>query len=112
MDGGAPVVATRTTCPYCGTGCGVDVQVRDGGIEVRGDVLHPANAGRLCVKGSALGDTLGPQGRLLYPSLHGQRVDWDRALDHVASNFQRIAREHGPDAVAWYIYGQFLTEDY
>ena len=112
MDGGAPVVATRTTCPYCGTGCGVDVQVRDGGIEVRGDVLHPANAGRLCVKGSALADTLGPQGRLLYPSLHGQRVDWDRALDHVASNFQRIAREHGPDAVAWYISGQLLTEDY
>lgn len=107
----APVVV-KTTCPYCGTGCGVDVKVSGTQVEVSGDALHPTNAGRLCVKGSALGDTVGPQGRLVHPSIAGERVSWDAALDHVALRFQNIVREHGPDAVAWYVSGQLLTEDY
>lgn len=117
MDGGSIGPVIKTTCPYCGTGCGVDVRVSpEGKVEVQGDALHPTNAGRLCVKGSALGDTVGPQGRLLYPSMRepgGEtRVSWDTALDHVANTFQRIVCEHGPDAVAWYVSGQLLTEDY
>jgi assimilatory nitrate reductase catalytic subunit len=114
MDGSAAVPATtiKTTCPYCGTGCGVDVRVNGAKVEVQGDALHPTNAGKLCVKGSALGDTVGPQGRLLYPSVNGERTSWDAALDHVASKFQSVVREHGPDAVAFYVSGQILTEDY
>src|SRR5690606_24240671 len=73
---------------------------------------HPANLGRLCVKGSALHETMGQQGRLLHPRLNGCRTDWNTALDVVASGFQKIIRKHGPDAVAFYLSGQLLTEDY
>lgn len=102
----------RTTCPYCGVGCGVQV-ARDGeGFKVIGDTQHPANLGRLCSKGAALADTLGLEDRLLSPRLHGQDVSWDTALDNVAQTFRRIIDTHGPDAVAFYVSGQLLTEDY
>src|SRR5688572_11354388 len=102
----------RTTCPYCGVGCGVLARRMNGAVEVVGDPLHPANFGRLCTKGTALGDTVGPGGRLLHPSIHGQRASWDAALDHVAQGFNRTILEHGPDSVAFYVSGQLLTEDY
>jgi assimilatory nitrate reductase catalytic subunit len=105
-------VAVRTTCPYCGVGCGVLAKPRDAGAEIAGDPDHPANAGRLCSKGAALGDTLGEHDRLLYPSVGKRRVSWDAALSQVAAGFARVIREHGPDAVAFYISGQLLTEDY
>lgn len=106
--------ATRTTCPYCGVGCGV-LASPDG--KIAGDPTHPANFGRLCSKGSALGETLGLDGRLLYPMRRQQdgrlsRIAWDTALDEAASGFRRIIEQHGPDAVAVYLSGQLLTEDY
>ena len=104
---------TRTTCPYCGVGCGV-VATPDGhgGAAIHGDAAHPANAGRLCSKGTALGETLGNHGRLLYPEIGGQRATWDAALDAVADGFRRAVDQHGPDSVALYVSGQLLTEDY
>jgi assimilatory nitrate reductase catalytic subunit len=103
----------RTTCPYCGVGCGVVATARkDGSVDIAGDALHPANLGRLCVKGTTLGETLRPDGRLLYPQVRGERASWDAALDHVADGFRKIIDEHGPDAVALYVSGQLLTEDY
>ncbi|TCG00453.1 nitrate reductase [Paraburkholderia strydomiana] len=109
----------RTTCPYCGVGCGVRVSARpDGGHDMAGDELHPANFGRLCVKGSALGETIGLDGRLLHPKMREpgsgvlRDVSWDDALDAVAGGFRKIVDEHGPDAVALYVSGQLLTEDY
>lgn len=102
----------RTTCPYCGVGCGVLAKRTPSGIEVSGDPEHPANFGRLCSKGSALADTLSLDGRLLHPSIRGEQVSWDRALDHVSGEFSRIIKEHGPDSVALYVSGQILTEDY
>ena len=105
--------AIRTTCPYCGVGCGVLAErAADGSVTVRGDPAHPANFGRLCTKGTALADTLGLETRLLHPEINGERVAWPAALDHVAHGFQRIRREHGPEAVAFYVSGQLLTEDY
>lgn len=103
----------KTTCPYCGVGCGV-LADRDsaGTVTVRGDPHHPANFGRLCGKGSALAETIGLEGRLLSPMVNGQEASWDTALDHVAEGFGRIIREHGADAVAFYVSGQILTEDY
>ena len=72
----------RTTCPYCGVGCGVLATARDDGTAaIEGDPAHPANFGRLCSKGMALGETLSLDDRLLYPLVHGERVSWDRALD-------------------------------
>ena len=104
---------TRTTCPYCGVGCGVLARPReDGSAEIKGDPEHPANFGRLCSKGSALGETLSLDDRLLHPIVDGQRTSWDEALNLVASRFSQTIAEHGPDSVALYVSGQILTEDY
>ncbi|MGB0723674.1 MAG: molybdopterin-dependent oxidoreductase [Gammaproteobacteria bacterium] len=103
----------KTTCPYCGVGCGLLVSAADdGGYKVAGDPDHPANLGRLCSKGAALGDTLDLDGRLLHPEIGTQRVNWDHAIAAVARGFGNIIRDHGPDAVAFYVSGQLLTEDY
>ncbi|MGH8504703.1 MAG: molybdopterin-dependent oxidoreductase, partial [Stenotrophobium sp.] len=102
----------KTTCPYCGVGCGVLATPRRSGVEIGGDPRHPANFGKLCVKGAALGETVGLEGRLLHPLIRGARAGWDAALDAVAQGFRKIIDEHGPDAVAFYVSGQLLTEDY
>src|SRR6266436_6799091 len=110
--------ATRTTCPYCGVGCGVlATPDSGGGAAISGDPEHPANFGRLCSKGSALGETLGLGDRLLYPMVRCskgtmERVAWTDALDHVAHRFAHIVKRDGPNAVAFYLSGQMLTEDY
>ncbi len=101
--------AVRTTCPYCGVGCGVLVDAQGG---VSGDPDHPANLGRLCSKGSALGETLEQPGRLLYPEVDGKRASWEAALDAVAEGFRQALAEGGPDSTALYVSGQLLTEDY
>ncbi|MGV3633868.1 MAG: molybdopterin-dependent oxidoreductase [Pseudorhodoplanes sp.] len=111
-----PVV--RTTCPYCGVGCGVLASPDGrGGAMISGDPEHPANFGRLCSKGSALGETLALDTRLLHPILRQPngtytRTGWNTALDQVAGGFRRIVERDGPDAVAFYLSGQLLTEDY
>jgi assimilatory nitrate reductase catalytic subunit len=99
----------RTTCPYCGVGCGI-LASADG--TVTGDPEHPANRGRLCSKGAALGETLGSVGRLLTPEIRGRTADWTEALQLVTETFARTAAIHGRDAVAFYVSGQLLTEDY
>jgi assimilatory nitrate reductase catalytic subunit len=110
--------AVRTTCPYCGVGCGLLARPDGyGGASIAGDPDHPANFGRICSKGSALGETLGLGERLLHPMLRQgdgslARVPWPRALDAVADGFKRIIARDGPDAVAFYLSGQLLTEDY
>src|SRR5271163_1358862 len=110
--------ATRTTCPYCGVGCGVlATPDGSGGAAISGDPEHPANFGRLCSKGSALGETLGLEERLLYPMIRCskgvmERVAWSDALDHVAHRLAHIIARDGPGAVAFYLSGQMLTEDY
>jgi assimilatory nitrate reductase catalytic subunit len=116
VEDGFVVVEPRreiaTTCCYCGVGCGVLASVSNNEVtSVRGDPAHPANFGRLCTKGLSLHKADGSF-RGLYPEIDGQRAPWDTALDFIADKFKRIIRENGPDAVAFYISGQFLTEDY
>ena len=117
------VKETRSTCPYCGVGCGVIIQTQGEQITgVRGDPDHPANFGRLCTKGSTLHLTasveVARQTRLLHPMRREHRgekpyrLSWDSALDFAADTFAQIVHEHGPDAVGFYISGQLLTEDY
>ncbi|MCE3544519.1 molybdopterin-dependent oxidoreductase, partial [Escherichia coli] len=77
-----------------------------------GDPAHPANAGRLCSKGTHLGETVGLEGRLLHPMVGERRASWDKALDLVAGRFRDAIERHGPDSVAFYVSGQLLTEDY
>ena len=102
----------RSTCPYCGVGCGVLLSPAGEGLVVRGDPDHPANHGRLCSKGTALGETVGRAGRLTQPMIHGAPADWDTALDLIATRFRDTIAAHGPDSVAFYLSGQMLTEDY
>ena len=103
----------RTTCPYCGVGCGVIARrSADGSFEIKGDPDHPANFGRLCSKGSALAETISLEGRALEPTIAGKGAEWDDALDRVANGFSTAIAEHGPESVAFYVSGQLLTEDY
>ena len=119
----APPRETRSTCPYCGVGCGVIIQsVGDRITHVRGDPQHPANLGRLCTKGSTLHLTADPaiarQVRLLQPQVRAQRgarpqpLGWNAALELAADRLAATVRAHGPDALGFYISGQLLTEDY
>lgn len=114
---------TKSTCPYCGVGCGVIIE--SDGVQVtgvRGDPDHPANQGRLCTKGSTLhlsaSSVHAPQSRLLQPLRRLERkaapqpVSWDAALDDVSQRLAQIRAEHGPDALGFYLSGQLLTEDY
>ena len=111
-DGSGPT-PVRTTCPYCGVGCGVSALPGIGrGLAVTGDVAHPANFGRLCSKGTALGATAGLEGRLLRPEIGGRPATWEAAIKRVAQGFSRTIERHGPDSVAFYVSGQLLTEDY
>ena len=107
------VNAIRTTCAYCGVGCGINATVGSNGrVEVVGDPLHPANYGRLCAKGASLGESLVDDGRLLRPEIGGCEVTWDTAITRVASHFKAVIAEYGPEAVGFYVSGQLLTEDY
>lgn len=109
----------QTTCPYCGVGCGVDVQL-DASTQsdsplltsLQGTIEHPANFGRLCVKGQNLLETNVESGRLLAPEVDGKKCTWSAAINRVAGNFKQIIERHGPDSVAFYVSGQLLTEDY
>jgi assimilatory nitrate reductase catalytic subunit len=85
---------------------------RKNAVDVRGDPAHPANLGKLCVKGSALGETVGLEDRLLYPELRGERASWESAIATVAGELKRCIEQHGPESVALYVSGQLLTEDY
>jgi assimilatory nitrate reductase catalytic subunit len=114
-------VVTRTTCPYCGVGCGLVVSARAAlqpapidptALEVRADPDNPSNFGRICLKGATLADTLGLENRLLHPEIGARRASWDEALETVARGFAEAIATHGPDAVAFYVSGQLLTEDY
>ena len=108
-------LATRinTSCPYCGVGCGVSVEIDQAKpIKISGDKSHPANAGKLCSKGLALAETLRLTDRLLHPSIEGNPSDWETSTQLIANKLQQTISTYGPDAVAFYVSGQLLTEDY
>ena len=105
--------AIRTTCAYCGVGCGISATpTGPRSVTILGDEAHPANGGRLCSKGTHLGETVGLTGRLLHPMIGDKRASWGKALDLVAKRFRETIERYGPDSVAFYVSGQLLTEDY
>jgi len=117
------VTETRSTCPYCGVGCGVIIESEGAQITgVRGDPEHPANFGRLCTKGSTLhltaAATVTQHTRLLTPQRRPGRggplvpITWDTAMDEAADRFASVIASAGADAVGFYLSGQLLTEDY
>ena len=105
----AQTIITKTTCPYCGVGCGVNVEVQHKtqgvAVQVAGDTEHPANFGRLCIKGSNLADTLGLETRVLNPMLgrknHRSVTTWDVAIEKIADQFQACIDQYGPESVAF-----------
>lgn len=115
---GATTAWTRSTCPYCGVGCGVEVAVANGRIsKIRGDRSHPANFGKLCPKPTGLPEAMNSPNRLTHPMRRKEdggmeRVSWDAALDELAERLSETIEKHGPNAAAFYISGQLLTEDY
>ncbi|WJG11101.1 nitrate reductase [Aliiglaciecola sp. LCG003] len=112
----------ESTCPYCGVGCGVEIELGQTAIggtsdlveisAVRGMPSHPANYGKLCVKGSHLLETNGIDGRMLVPQVDGEDCSWEHATAKVASVISQSILQHGADSVAFYVSGQLLTEDY
>ena len=119
---GAPAdtsVTVRTQCPFCGVGCGLLADVRGGRLAgVRGDRLHPVNRGRTCRKPLELPAAVQAKDRATVPLVRARRdagftpASWDDALGGAARRLRAIVDEHGPDAVAFYVSGQLLTEDY
>lgn len=106
-------VTTKTTCPYCGVGCGVTASTHaNGSTTIAGDETHPANRGRLCLKGQTLAETLSLTDRLLYPVVDGETVEWSTALERISDKFRQCIDTHGPESIAFYVSGQLLTEDY
>ncbi|MFV8360513.1 molybdopterin-dependent oxidoreductase [Flavobacterium sp. LS1P3] len=110
----------KTTCSYCGVGCGIIVtNDSKNGVTVTGDKNHPVNKGMLCSKGMNLHYVVNDTSdRILYPEMRWskshpmERVSWDTALDRAAAVFTSIIKKHGPDSVGFYISGQCLTEEY
>ncbi|WP_281614733.1 nitrate reductase [Flammeovirga sp. SubArs3] len=110
----------KSTCSYCGVGCGIDVHKDSKGkLMVEGDPTYPVNKGKLCSKGMNLHYVVqDTSDRLLYPQMRWskqhdlQRVDWDTAFTRAAAVFKSIIKKHGPDAVGMYVSGQCLTEEY
>ncbi len=113
-------ITTQTTCPYCGVGCGVTAHVTPTPsgpkVKIEGDVNHPANYGKLCIKGSNLADTLGLETRVLEPIIgrkdQQEITSWDTATSIIAKKFQQCIDQYGRDSIAFYVSGQLLTEDY
>ena len=103
----------QSTCAYCGVGCGVDITLEQGKpVNLQGTPEHPANYGRLCVKGTNLLNTVDLTNRLLTPQVNHQDCDWSTAINHVSDGLKKVIKKYGSDAVAFYASGQLLTEDY
>ncbi len=121
---------TKTLCPYCGVGCGLEVSPpaqhgkpthRDSQgnpiWRVRGDKAHPSNQGMICVKGATIAESL-DKNRLHYPMVRDsltqefRRVSWDEAFDLITNRIQTVRLTTGPEAICMYGSGQFQTEDY
>lgn len=106
----------QSTCPYCGVGCGVQASQTAKGLSITGDASHPANLGKLCIKGSRLADTVGMAHRLIEPKVGrdeaAKTTTWDTATDLIAEKFADLIARYGRDSIAFYVSGQLLTEDY
>ncbi|MCP9890098.1 nitrate reductase [Cyanobium sp. Aljojuca 7D2] len=112
--------AARAQCPYCGVGCGLELKPPGEAEAIwtaRGDRHHPSSLGQVCVKGATVGETL-HHNRLTTP-LWRERLDqpfapisWDRAFALLVERIRTTLEQQGPQGLAIYGSGQFLSEDY
>ncbi|MFN9661884.1 MAG: molybdopterin-dependent oxidoreductase, partial [Cyanobacteriota bacterium] len=136
----SPCPAARAQCPYCGVGCGLELKpavpaspgTGDGSADpaappallppeplwiARGDRHHPSSLGQVCIKGATVGETL-HHNRLTTPLWRATTtepfapISWERAMELLVARIQATLASRGPEGLAIYGSGQFLTEDY
>ncbi len=105
-----------TTCPYCGAGCQLELQVFDNAIVGVGSRFDlPPNYGNLCIKGRFGLDFVGSEERLKKPLIRRdgklQEASWDEALSFVAERLSEILRKKGPDAIGFVASSKCTNED-
>ncbi|MEB3260517.1 MAG: nitrate reductase [Cyanobacteriota bacterium] len=121
------ISAARAQCPYCGVGCGLELKpsvaappelaAPDALWTARGDRHHPSSLGQVCIKGATVGETL-QRNRLTTPLWRASTdqsftpISWERAMVLLVERIQTTLARRGPQALAIYGSGQFLTEDY
>ncbi|HLW05531.1 MAG TPA: molybdopterin-dependent oxidoreductase, partial [Azoarcus sp.] len=110
---------SKAPCRFCGTGCGVNVGVKDGKVvATHGDIQAEVNRGLNCVKGYFLSKILYGADRLTQPLLRMKNgkfdkngefepISWDQAFDVMAEQFKRVLKEKGPTAVGMFGSGQW-----
>ncbi len=123
-------LSTKTLCPYCGVGCGLEVfpPARKGRGVTRdsegkpiwqavGDKAHPSSKGQVCIKGASIGESLNKD-RLQVPMMRESldqpfvEVSWETAFSRITAKIQKSMTVRGPDSICMYGSGQFQTEDY
>ncbi len=107
---------TLTTCTYCGCGCNLFLESRDG--RLTGTLpckTSPVNEGKLCIKGWNVHEFVQSEKRLKKPLLrkNGQLVEvsWEEALDYTASRLKAIKEAHGPDSVGFLASAKVTNEE-
>jgi len=108
----------RTTCPYCGTGCQLELKVKGNTLmEVTANPDQLPNYGDLCVKGRFGHAFIGHPDRLTTPLMRRKKgetlepVSWNEAIDFVAENFRKVLADKGPDAFAGLSSARCTTEE-
>ncbi|MHC4530400.1 MAG: formate dehydrogenase subunit alpha [Planctomycetota bacterium] len=112
------LVRTRTTCPYCGVGCQIDLNINPKAneiVRVTSEVGCIPNDGNLCVKGRFAMDFVASDKRLTSPLIKKngklEQVTWDQAIDFIAERLNKIKSQHGPDSIAGLSSAKCTNED-
>jgi len=112
---------SKAACRFCGTGCSVNVAVKDGKVvATHGDIKSEVNRGLNCVKGYFLSKIMYGSDRLTQPLLRMTNgkydkegeftpVSWDVAFDMMEEKFKKALREKGPSAVGMFGSGQWTV---
>jgi assimilatory nitrate reductase catalytic subunit len=113
----APDKWVRSTCGYCGVGCGMYIGVKNGkAVYSKGDPLHPVNMGTLCPKGLSEHKMVEADSRVHAPLIRKNGMltpsTWEETFQKTSDAFKRIQAEHGKGAVAVISTGQLLTEEF
>ncbi len=106
----------KSVCRFCGTGCGVQLGVRNNElVALRGDPEHPTTKGLVCAKALFLPKIVYAKDRLAKPQIRKngtlQDASWEEAMALITEKFAATIKKNGPDSVAYYGSGQCLSEE-
>lgn len=113
----APDKWVRSTCGYCGVGCGLYIGVKDGKpVYTKGDPVHPVNKGTLCPKGLSEHEMVQSENRFTAPMIkkNGKLVEssWNETFKTTSDKFKEIQSKYGNTAIGVISTGQLLTEEF